>query len=156
MASGAQAPLPPKTPHHKQKERDKDMSTPIDMTDTYDFNSWNLRKDKFSERQGPRVGDFVLMPGEEAPRRFTHAWHDGLQTTVGASNGSGFYMGKDGFASFSGGLDPTLPFGALHDTGEVKEGRFWFFHHETWRANNGVDCEIPCRVYRYVPESANV
>ncbi len=68
--------------------------------------------------------------------------------TAPAKLGS-IYLG-DGYASFSGGLSPAIiPAEALIDTGEVRQGRFWFFSRNQRRAHNGFDVEAPCRVYRY-------
>jgi hypothetical protein len=40
-----------------------------------------------------------------------------------------------------------VPSDSLTLTDERLPGRFWFFHHDHWTAHNGVDVEIPCRVY---------
>lgn len=102
---------------------------------------------------GPRVGDFVEMPGGEV-RRFTHDWGDAIQTTCGVmhpcANDASFYFGGT-YMSFSGSLDPALPKAKLRDTGKVRQGRAWFFHHDHMTAHNGVHVEVPCRVYEYVP-----
>ncbi len=104
------------------------------------------------EANRPSVGDFVIFPDPSAPKgvreeRIAHDWGEdmGVQT---APSGS-IYLG-DGYASFSGGLSPGLvPTEALVATGEVRQGRFWFFSGDYARADNGVDVEAPCRVYRY-------
>ena len=99
----------------------------------------------------PSVGDFVLFPDPSVPKgvreeRIAHDWGEdiGVQTAPGGS----FYLG-DGYASFSGVLNPTVPTAALTPTGEVRDGRFWFFSGDYARADNGIDVESPCRVYRY-------
>lgn len=103
---------------------------------------------------GPRVGDYVLFP-DDMPRdglyeryieRISHDWGDGVQTSPGGS----WYLG-DGFASFSGSLNSTIPKARLEDTGETKLGSFWFFKGDYARAHNGVDVMASCRVYRYTP-----
>lgn len=99
--------------------------------------SWN-------DREGPRVGDFVRMVDGEL-RRFTHEWNDGIQTTWKGQSGS-FYLGN-GYASYSGGLESAIARSKLRDTGETREGAFWFFHHNHARAHNGVYFKIPCRVF---------
>lgn len=106
------------------------------------------------EATGPLVGDFVLFPDPKAEgvtreERISHDWGEdiGVQTSRGGS----FHLG-DGFTSFSGSLNPVVPLEKLIDTGEVRQGRFWFFSGNWPRANNGVDVEAPCRVYRYAPE----
>ncbi|WP_266096632.1 hypothetical protein [Rubrobacter marinus] len=42
-----------------------------------------------------------------------------------------------------------MPTTELSPTGEVRPGRFWFFSGDYARADNSVDVEAPCRVYRY-------
>ena len=111
-----------------------------------------LRSARFAE--GPQVGDFLLMP-DGTERRVAHDWgkDTGLQPTSGGPGGS-FYLG-DGYASFSGSLDPIVPHAGLVDTGRTKPGRFWFFSRNYARANNGIDVEAPCGVYRYDPGSSS-
>jgi hypothetical protein len=125
----------------------------FDPNDTMDFNSRNIREQRFLARTGPCVGDWVVMPnGEE--RRFTHAWDGEIQTTTcGNAYGSSFYMGKDGYASFSGGLDPSIPYDKLTNTGKTKPAMFWFFHHELAGAHRGVAVEIEARVWEYRDET---
>ena len=65
--------------------------------------------------------------------------------------GGSFHLG-DGYTSFSGSLNPVVPLEKLIDTGEIRQGRFWFFSGDWPRANNSVDVEAPCRVYRYSEE----
>jgi hypothetical protein len=109
------------------------------------------RIEAWDKRTGPRVGDFVLMPNGQK-RRFTHAWDDGMQTTYpGFGNGS-FHFGKEGYMDYSGSLDSSIKFERIVDTGECEEGVAWFFHHNEMRAHNGVDCHVPCRVYRVTEE----
>jgi len=108
-----------------------------------------LREKRIAEwngRPGPRVGDFIIMR-DGSYARFSHDWGDGLQTTTGEF-GASFYFGGDGWVSFSGGLDPSIPSGEIEPTEEVREGGFWFFHHNESRAHNGVWFKVPCRVFR--------
>ena len=106
---------------------------------------------------GPRVGDFVQFPNEDTPRRFTHDWQDGtMQTTVApkghpCSGDMSFHIFKNGVCSFSGSLDPSIPLDQCVDTGEVKDGRVWFFSRDWSGAHRGVSALIPFRVYRYTP-----
>lgn len=113
------------------------------------------RIDARAKLQGPLVGDFVFMPGEEHPRRFTHDWIHDIQTTVGKAHpcdgDASFYFCAGGGAVFSGSLDRAILKKDLMDTGETREGGFWFFHHDHSGANRGVQCKAPCRVYRYNP-----
>ena len=100
--------------------------------------------------QGPRVGDWVIMP-DGAELRFTHDWGDEIQTTCRhLRQDASFYFYGD-CMSFSGSLDPAIPKADLVDTGETRNGRTWFFHHNEARAYNGVHFEVPCRVFRYQP-----
>ncbi len=103
------------------------------------------REAAWNSKPGPRVGDFVIMP-DGALRRFTYNWGDGLQTTWGEEAGS-FYL-DNGFASYSGGLEPSIPNERIEDTGETRPGLFWFFHHDEARAHNGVSFTIACRVFK--------
>jgi len=98
-----------------------------------------------NENPGPRVGDFVFMKGEDKPRRFTYDWGEGIQTTDYGAGGS-FYLG-DGYVSFSGGLSPSIDKKALLNSGQTRLGRVWFFHHNYACADNGVETEIPFRVF---------
>jgi hypothetical protein len=100
----------------------------------------------WNERGGPRVGDWCLMPDGDM-RRFTYAWDDGIQTTIrGSTGGDGFYFNQ-GYLSFSGSLDRSIPFAWIFPTDEIKPGRAWCFHHNEVRAHNGVYFTVPCRVF---------
>lgn len=92
---------------------------------------------------GPRVGDYVVFP-DGSTNRFSHDWGDSMQTSPGGS----WYLG-DGYASFSGALDPTISKDLLTDTGATKPGMFWFFSHDYARAHNGIGVSVLCRVYEY-------
>lgn len=93
--------------------------------------------------EGPRVGDFVLFESGEL-ERFSYDWDDSLQTSPGGS----FYLGKNGWCSFSGGLNPSIDKSTLTQLDAVLDGSFWFFHHGFSGANRGVNCEAPCRVFK--------
>jgi hypothetical protein len=101
---------------------------------------------------GPRVGDFLRT--SDGMLRFTHDWGEDIQTTVKAKHpcygDSSFYLGE-GYASFSGSLDPAISKTLMRDTGETAEGSFWFFHHGFQGAGRGVNFRIPCRVYTLEP-----
>lgn len=106
----------------------------------------------WSRRVGPRVGDFVEML-DGTLRRLTHDWGDDIQTTSGFQPGDvSFYFG-DGHCSFSGSLDAAIPKVRLDDTGVLKDGPVWFFHHAIAGGGRAVRCAIPCRVYRQTPQS---
>lgn len=99
---------------------------------------------------GPRVGDFVLF-ADGTERRISYAWPAGdtFPASVQTSDlGAGrFYLGRFGL-SFSGGLHPGVIEDSLADTGETREGDAWIFHHDSHRADNGVEFKAPFRVYR--------
>lgn len=96
-------------------------------------------------RSGPRVGDYVEM-ADGTLRRFTHDWGDEIQVSCTWCGGS-FYFGH-GRCDYSGALDPAIAKADLTDTGTLRDGPVWFFHHDRAGAGRGVDCTIPCRVYR--------
>ena len=97
---------------------------------------------------GPRIGDFIRMKNGEL-RRFTYRWPEGIQTTWKGESGS-FYLDKEGYVSYSGSLESQIPFSRIRDTGQFREGAFWFFHHGFQQAFHGVDCRAPCRVYEEI------
>lgn len=106
---------------------------------------------EFNKRSGLRVGDFIRMPDGKYVR-CTYSWDDGMQTTsLTGYYSESFYMDLLGEASYSGALDPPLPWAALHLTEETRLGRFWHFDGGVPRAHGGVNYEIPCRVYEYRP-----
>ena len=99
--------------------------------------------------EGPRVGDYVDF-ADGITRRVSHVWDVadwGDTAGVQTSDGGSFYLGN-GYVSFSGGLYRSVNMGTLTDTGEVRPGRVWIFHHDWAMADNGVDVTIPFRVYR--------
>ncbi len=101
---------------------------------------------RFNARSGPRVGDFALFPdGHE--ERFSHDWGDGLQTSRGGS----WYLSIEGYASFSGGLNPMIPNARIEATDERRAGAFWFFDRAWPRAHSAVYVSVECRVYRITP-----
>ncbi len=106
------------------------------------------REESFNRVDGPRVGDFLRTP--DGVLRFTHDWGDSIQTTVRAKHpcygDASFYL-SDGYASFSGSLDPAIDKSLLRDTGETMPGSFWFFHHDVAGAGRGVYCTMPCRLF---------
>lgn len=107
------------------------------------------RKAARDQIEGPRIGDFVKF-ADGTYKRFTHDWGTDIQTTSGTNPGdTSFYLGRMGYASFSGSLDPALPKDKMTLTDEVKEGGFWFFHHDYHTGHNGVYFRTACRVYAY-------
>lgn len=93
---------------------------------------------------GPRVGDYVRFQDGHL-ERFSHDWGDGLQTAIGGS----WYLGTEGYVSFSGSLNPMLAYPDLQLTKDRRDGAFWCFHHDHWRAGNAIRFELVCNVYVY-------
>ena len=100
------------------------------------------RRQAYDAKTGPMVGDWVRFR-DGSLHRFSHNWGDSLQTSPGGS----WYLGPDGFAGFSGALDPGIPLSALQLTEEQLPARFWFFHHGFWQAHSAVHATMPVRVY---------
>ena len=108
------------------------------------------REAEFNRREGPRVGDAVKMP-DGTVRRFNHDWGDDIQTTKGPGWDASFYLGKGGYAEFSGSLDHAIPKSKLTLTGETLDAPFWFFHHGEVGAHRGVHFHMKVRVFVYNP-----
>ena len=121
------------------------------MTPQFDSKDEAIRLARQNQRNaitGPRIGDFVIMPdGREV--RLAEPWPDGFQ----ASNGGSYVLADNGGIAMSGGFEPGILAPAdLVETGKVRTGSVWFFHHNERRAHNGVQTRIECRVYRYQPK----
>lgn len=97
---------------------------------------------KFNLRLGPREGDFVAF-ADGVVRRISHDWGDSYQT----SDGGSWYLGE-GNTSFSGSLFSSVPGDTLTETGERRKGSVWIFHHDDWRAHNGVHTSVSFRVFK--------
>jgi hypothetical protein len=97
---------------------------------------------------GPRVGDFVRF-ADDIVRRISYIWTDehGEAFNVQTSEDGSFYLGN-GYVSFSGSLHDGVKPHTLRDSGRKMLGSVWFFHHDQRMAHNGVDAEIPFRLYR--------
>lgn len=94
----------------------------------------------------PLNGDFVIFESGEV-ERFSHIYDDGDAQTSPLWAGS-FYLCASGVASFSGSLNPSILRSTVSSTDEKRDGRFWFFHHDQAGAGRGVQCTVPCRVWR--------
>ena len=92
---------------------------------------------------GLQVGDVVRL-ADGSTRRVAHIWPDGWQPTV-AEGGGSFAFG-DGYTSYSGSLDPLLPFPA--PTEETRPAAFWIAHHDRLEANCAVHISLPVRVWQ--------
>lgn len=93
--------------------------------------------------EGPRIGDFVWKQGTLKVERFSHDWGDTIQSSEGGS----FYLGSEGYASFSGSLNDAIPKKSLELMAHEENGSFWFFHEGLPGGNRGVPCYAKCRVY---------
>ena len=111
------------------------------MVDTY-LKSWDSHF--CNSPDVPRVGDFVIMP-DGTYERAAHVWPNGVQTCTSGS----FALGN-GYASMSGGLNPSIPKEKLVNIGERKEGHFWTFHHDYWEAHNAIGIICSCRVFKVI------
>ena len=98
---------------------------------------------KRSAAPGLQVGDVVRL-ADGSTRRMAHIWPDGWQPTV-AEGGGSFAFG-DGSTSYSGSLDPLLPFPA--PTEETRQAAFWIVHHDRLCAGCAVPVSLPVRVWR--------
>lgn len=96
----------------------------------------------------PVCGDWVIFAdGKERRISYIWDWSDEEDTHVQTSDGGSWYFGGD-YCSFSGSLYVSVPGSTLTDTGTRRDGWCWFFHHDWAQAHNGVDVEVPFRVWR--------
>lgn len=130
-------------------DQDTYLSSQINVKlDQIDRTILNDRLNKLAKIPGPRVGDYVRF-ADGVERRIAHDWamfDGGLQTADDRFGPMTFYL-DSGFCSYSGGLRNQVPRETLTLTEETKLGSVWFFHHDIRHAHNGVDVEIPFRVY---------
>jgi len=130
------------------------MTTQLAQFDDIDQAILDRRRRAWDAKPGPRVGDFVQMKPDADLRRFAHDWGDALQVTPAEWSGS-FYLPACGVASYSGGLNPSIPAADLAWHGEYRpDGLFWFFHHDRPRAGGAVYFRMRCRLYHYNPRAA--
>jgi hypothetical protein len=116
----------------------------------FDEKDFELLQERIAARNklpGFLVGDFLLFD-DGTYGRISHVWGDGNQWSRHGS----FYFSCNGFASFSGGLNPPIDNDRFELMEETKNGKFWFFHHGFSGAHRGVQCEAPCKVYRVTGE----
>jgi hypothetical protein len=115
-----------------------------------DFDLLAERVRKLNKREGPRVGDFVIMP-DETIRRFTHDWTDSLQTTIRQNAQGNVHLNQGGFCEFAGSLDSSLPIECIEETTETRLGRVWFFSNNIAKMHHAVHGLVSFRVYQYRP-----
>lgn len=101
----------------------------------------------FDDREGPRVGDYVVF-SDSVTRRISYIWRDehGTAFDVQTSTGGSYYLGK-GYVSMSGSLFGPVKPETLVLTDEKRNGDVWFFHHDFHEAHNGVGAVMPFRVF---------
>lgn len=95
-----------------------------------------------------KVGDFVRFP-DGSERRATYVWPDEQGNADGIQTGSvygSYYLG-DGYMDYSGSLYHCQDARQFERTGEFKQGRAWFFHHDYHRAFGGIDVLVNCPVW---------
>lgn len=128
------------------------MPSPLDPRDNLILAD---RRASLDAIRTPRVGDFVRF-ADGTERRISHLWTEmedwGMEDNAQTSDGGSFYLGH-GYVSFSGSLYGGTPINKLRLANDKKLGSVWFFHHDYARAHNGVDAEIPFRIYT-TPEEA--
>lgn len=106
------------------------------------------RIESWEARPGPRVGDFCIWPGGWV-ERFSYHWDtDSEKGSLQTARGGSFHISRDGYASFSGGLEPPVMIKRLRELPEKRPGAFWFFSHEIMGAGRGIDVFMPCRVFK--------
>ena len=110
-----------------------------------DLDILKSRIELFDKRTGPRVGDYLELP-YGIFTRFTHAWDDGIQIGGGSAS---YYLGN-GYISYSGGLDPSIEYKSMVDTGQKKDGMVWWFHHDHSGGGRGVYSYMPFRVFKLI------
>lgn len=104
---------------------------------------------KFDAVNGPRVGDYVIFADGKERRIsyiYGHDWEEAYQGAQTSDGGSWYF--DEGYCDFSGALYPLVKLTTLTRTNEIKMGSVWIFHHNYHTAGNGVDFEIPFRVYK--------
>lgn len=95
------------------------------------------------ETKGIHVGDFIRL-SDGSLVRVSYIWLDGCQISYGGS----FHLGVS--ISFSGGLEPSIPFEDIKPTNEVKLGYFWTNHNNLGGADKEIGIYVPCKVYEVV------
>ena len=101
---------------------------------------------------GCRVGDWIREINGRLTRA-THDWNQDNETDQVIQHGGGeygqFYLGN-GYISYSGGLDTGITKNTLHDTGEIKKGKVWFFIDDYHTSHNSIEYMVDFRVYEVI------
>jgi hypothetical protein len=123
--------------------------TTLTQLDARDTEILADRTHAFEQVAGPRVGDYVRF-ADDVTRRISYIWRDEHDQAfnVQTSKGGSFHLSRFGYVSFSGSLHNGVAPETLSDTGRRMLGSVWFFHHDQRMAHNGLDTEIPFRIYR--------
>jgi hypothetical protein len=109
------------------------------------------RIEHFVRREGPRVGDFVILENGKGCR-ITYDWGRFVQTTPRRSQSVAFFhLDATGLMIYSGGLDPVIPKTEPKRSDETLAGLAWIYHHNKPGAHNSVTLLVPCRVYLHQP-----
>lgn len=122
------------------------MTRPLNVAQVKESEiNWLSRTDK------PRVGDFIFTLEREL-RRFTYDWDDSLQITAFRDGGHNpfFFLCRNGYADFSGSLDPSIPLEKIKLTNHTRLGKFWCFDEGWPGAHRGRTFYLPCRIYRQI------
>lgn len=104
------------------------------------------RQAQLDARHEIGVGD-VVMDGDKT-LRVAHDWGDSVQLTDGVY-GESFFLG-DGYLSFSGGLNPSIPKERFAATDEKRGASVWFFSQNMSMAHNGYHATAQFRVWKLV------
>ncbi len=103
-----------------------------------------IRQAAFITRTAAKAGD-VIRFNDGKLARMAHVWDDCIQPTIHINSGS-FYVGE-GYMSYSGGLESSIPMDKFTRTNETIPARAWFFHNDWAQAHNGIDVMIDCPVW---------
>lgn len=110
--------------------------------------------DLISECPLPVVGEFIQI-GDKITRT-TSSWNEGIQVG-GSANSGGYHMYSNAACSYSGGLDPAIPYDKLELVkGKFIEGKCWYFDRECTAANNAFYFWMPFRVFKYTGKLEDV
>jgi hypothetical protein len=119
-----------------------------DAAITKDAETFAKRLATLDAEPGMRCGDFLKLK-DGTLRRIAYHWGNGVQPSSGTGDNGSFYLGN-GYCSYSGGLDPSIPVEKFKVTSEVILGRVWIFHEDSAGAGRGIYARLPFRVYEEI------